>query len=322
MNNAHPPTRTLIVRLRNWVGDVVLSLPALQHLQQHGYALRLIGKRWAPELLRATGWPVEVLADNGHARQEQLRQHRLSAQQADPGFEQRINMLLFPYSFSSAWEARRAGLRALGFRKEGRSLLLRRSLPLLDNEHELERYWRLATALTGDVYARAPSVLRLPLDDKARAEARQQLAAAGVNGPYTVLCPFGGGPIDGHDKHWPAFGQFARELQRAGHTLVLCPGPDELATARSGYDGLHVIPGLGLAAYAALIEGARQMVSNDTGPGHMAAAVGTPLLSVLGPTPVAKWRPWGLQVTVLRGWPQWPSVDDALKAFEALPPRA
>ncbi|MFN9448168.1 MAG: glycosyltransferase family 9 protein [Rubrivivax sp.] len=321
MSHPSPQAQPLIVRLRNWVGDVVLSLPALQHLQQQGYALRLIGKRWAPELLRATGWPVEVLADSGHARQKQLQQQRLYARGIDPGFERRVNMLLFPYSFSSAWEARRAGLRALGFRKEGRSLLLRRSLPLLDNEHELERYWRLATALSGDVDARPPALLQLPLDEQARAEARQHLAAAGVDGAYTVLCPFGGGPIDGHDKHWPAFGDFARQLQRAGHTLVLCPGPDELTTARSGYDGLHVIPGLGLAAYAALIEGARQMVSNDTGPGHIAAAVGTPLLSVLGPTPVAKWRPWGPQVRVLSGWPQWPSVDAALKAFETLPPR-
>lgn len=315
------PARPLIVRLRNWVGDVVLGLPALRHLQQQGYSLRLVGKRWAPDLLRATGWQVEVLESSGGARQAQLRRLRQEALKADPGFDRRLNALIFPYSFSSAWEARRAGLRAMGFRHEGRSLLLSRALPMSKEEHELLRYWQLATALTGVTQEAPPAVLRLPMDDQARAEARAQLVAAGVEGPYTVLCPFGGGPIDGHDKHWPAFADFAAELQRAGHTLVLCPGPDERAIAERDYPHLHTLPGLGLATYAAVIEGARQMVSNDTGPGHMAAAVGTPLLSVLGPTPVWKWKPWGPQVRVVSGWPQWPSVDEALKAFENLPAR-
>jgi heptosyltransferase-2 len=310
--------RPLIVRLRNWVGDVVLSLPALQHLQQHGYALQLVGKRWAPDLLRATGWPVSVLPGGSRARTAQLRTLRRAARTLDSRFDRRLNTLLFPFSFSSAWEARRAGLRALGYRGEGRSLLLRRALPMPQGTHEIERYWQLATAVTGDTSAQLPQQLTLPLDAAARDEARQRLAAAGVTGAYTVLCPFGGGPIDGHDKHWPGFRDFARQLQRAGHTLVLCPGPDERALAERDYDGLCVVPDLGLAAYAALVAGARQMVSNDTGPGHIAAAVGTPLLSVLGPTPVWKWRPWGPRVQVLQGWPQWPTVDDGLKAFDAL----
>ena len=38
--------RPLIVRLPNWVGDVVMSLPTLWHLHHHGYALQLVGKRW------------------------------------------------------------------------------------------------------------------------------------------------------------------------------------------------------------------------------------------------------------------------------------
>ena len=57
------------------------------------------------------------------------------------------------------------------------------------------------------------------------------------------------------------------------------------------------------------------MVSNDTGPGHVAAAVGTPLISVLGPSDPALWRAWGPSVQVLRGdgtWPDTRSVVDAV----------
>ena len=39
--------RPLIVRLRNWVGDVILGVPALQLLQSQGYELHLVGKGWA-----------------------------------------------------------------------------------------------------------------------------------------------------------------------------------------------------------------------------------------------------------------------------------
>ena len=45
-------TRPLIVRLRNWVGDVILGVPALKLLASHGYQLQLIGKGWAPALLQ------------------------------------------------------------------------------------------------------------------------------------------------------------------------------------------------------------------------------------------------------------------------------
>ena len=67
-----------------------------------------------------------------------------------------------------------------------------------------------------------------------------------------------------------------------------------------------------LSVYAAIIASARLMVSNDTGPGHMAAAVGTPLVSVLGPTSPEQWRPWGEQIDIVRCWPAWPQAADVL----------
>ena len=55
-----PAPRPLIVRLRNWVGDTTLSVPTLQRLQDAGYALQLVGKGWARDLLAGHGWPVHT----------------------------------------------------------------------------------------------------------------------------------------------------------------------------------------------------------------------------------------------------------------------
>ena len=75
---------------------------------------------------------------------------------------------------------------------------------------------------------------------------------------------------------------------------------------------------MGLGLYAALLEGAALMISNDTGPGHIAAAVGTPLLSVLGPTDPAQWGAWGPRVHNVRRWPGWPSTAEVAAATQRL----
>jgi len=68
--------RPLIVRLPNWVGDVIMSLPTLWHLHHRGYALQLVGKRWAATLLAGCGWPVHTLPGPLKERVRLLRRLR------------------------------------------------------------------------------------------------------------------------------------------------------------------------------------------------------------------------------------------------------
>ena len=100
--------------------------------------------------------------------------------------------------------------------------------------------------------------------------------------------------------------------------MVVCPGPGEIEVARSAYRQAAVVENLPLDAYAALLQGSRGVIANDTGPGHIAAATGAPLLSVLGPTKVEQWRPWGPNITLLSARPDWPTVDqvEAAARFE------
>jgi heptosyltransferase-2 len=73
-----------------------------------------------------------------------------------------------------------------------------------------------------------------------------------------------------------------------------------------------------LDEYAALLERCRLMVSNDTGPGHLAAAVGAPLVSVLGPTEPGHWGAWGETVHLVRSADGWPAIDTVLAAAQTV----
>jgi heptosyltransferase-2 len=312
--------RPLIVRLRNFVGDTVLSLPALRLLEQHGYRLELVGKGWARGLLEAEGWPVHVRPSGLRERVAQLRELRRRFKAEDPGFDRRANTLLFPYAFSAALDARLAGLRAEGHAGDGRTWLMKRGHLRRDGRHTLVEYWELACDFLG-IQAEPPADIHMKVSDAQHEQARALLAAHGVEaGRFVLICPFANGRVEFLDRSWPAFPDFVRRLHAAGRQVVIVPGPAEVEGAKQLYPDAIRLDGVPLGAYNALLQGAGVVVANDTGPAHMAAGVGARLLSVLGPTDPARWAPWGSTVTVMRRWPAWPSADEVISAVDqALP---
>jgi heptosyltransferase-2 len=304
---------------------VVLGIPALRLLQAQGFSPQLVGRRWAPSLLEGENWPVHVQPRSLRERVAQLRRLRSEALASDPGFDRRLNALVLPFSFSSALEMRLAGLRAVGYAHEGRGLLLSRSVAMARQGHELERYLALARQVqapptasrssTTQPATAPPARIAMRVTPAAAAAADARLRGIGIGSDFIVLCPFAGGTFEGHDKRWPHFGELISHLQDdPGWPLLACPGPDELEAAQRELIGVTVLPDVGLAEYAALLQRSRLMVSNDTGPGHVAAALDVPVISVLGPTDPAQWRPWGPEVEVVRGVDGggnsiWPTVD-------------
>ena len=315
------PPKPLIVRIRNWVGDVVLGLPALRLLESHGYGLHIVARgKWAPALLAGYPWPVSVQPKGLHDKVLQLRALRQQCLQQDPGFTRRENALVLPVSFSSALEMRLAGLRAVGVGKEGRSPLLARAEPMAAEGHELTRYFDVARRFLR-VRAEPPPSIVFQVAAHKDDEAAALLAAAGIVGDFVMVCPFAGGraaTVDKADKKWPAFAEFTRLApERLGLPLVVYPGPGEHAEARERYPAARMLEGADLAVYAALLQRAVLVIANDTGPAHMAAALGRPVISVLGPTIAERWAPWGPGVSVLQGTAlalghAWPSVEDGL----------
>jgi heptosyltransferase-2 len=304
-----PHRRPLIVRLRNWVGDTTLGVPLLQRLDDAGYALQLVGKRWAHDLLAAHGWPVHVQSDKLRDRVALLRRLRAEALRLDGHFAGRINALCLPYSFSSALDMRLAGLRALGHAHEGRSPLLSRAVARPRGVHELQVYWDLGNQLLGEQQP-APAQIGLRVSPAHEQKAAALLQTHGIRAGFIVICPFAGGTWSKQDKTWPAFAPFsAAVLPRFDRDVVICPGPGEEAIAREHFATAITLPNVDLGTYAALLKRGALMIANDTGPGHIAAAVGTPVISVLGPSDPAQWRAWGDNVRLLQGPDGWPAPE-------------
>ncbi len=302
--NPSSPT-PLVVRLRNWVGDVVLSVPTLRRLEAAGHELHLVGKGWAADLLGGYGWRVERVASGRWERIAQLRDLRRRL-----GPEARA--LVFPYAFSSALEFRLAGLPATGFAGQCRGWLLRRAVDRPAGLRTGAEYWRLGQAFLG-LDEPLPAFSEWRFSAAAETEAQDLVAGHGLGSGFVVLVPFASnGPDDA--RVWPEFPRLAERLSAEGLRVVLCPGsPAETAASRERYPSALVLPGVGMSAYGALMRRALAVVACDTGPGHLAGAAGARLISLFGPSDPAVWGPEGPQVEILRAWPGWPSLEEVLR---------
>lgn len=120
-------------------------------------------------------------------------------------------------------------------------------------------------------------------------------AARPDRSPYAVLHPFAASP----SKRWPAerFAALARHLQRE-HGLcpvILGAGGDDFAP----FEEFETLRGAPLGEVKSWIAGASLFAGNDSGPAHMAAALGVPLLVLFGSSDPRIWGPWRAEAEVL-----------------------
>jgi heptosyltransferase-2 len=318
---AVPHLQSLLIRLPNHLGDACMTLPALDRLAAEGIALVLAGRRWAPELLAGRPWPVIGLPEGRLERLAELRRARRAlAAQAVP---EPTDALLLTNSLSSAIEFRLAGLRPGGYATDGRGWLLHPAIGVPPawraDMHTTQYYFHLALALLGQPPAKAPPP-RLPLTEMARQRAAAALARAGAGSRYVVLCPVAQGQHRGQVKCWDGFERIGRALLADGLDIVLCPGPGEHAAAHAAVPQARMIEPLDLGAFGALLARSRLVIANDSGPGHLAAAVGARLVGVFGVTDPCKTRPigaGGADVRIVGGKDGWPSYGEVAATVAA-----
>jgi ADP-heptose:LPS heptosyltransferase len=118
--------------------------------------------------------------------------------------------------------------------------------------------------------------------------------------PYVVLHPGASVPA----RAWPAGSCAAavEALADAGRRVVVTGGPAErgLTAAVAGSRGIDLGGATSLAGMAALLDGADAVVVGNTGPAHLAAAVGTPVVSLFSPVvPAVRWAPYGVPTVLL-----------------------
>jgi lipopolysaccharide heptosyltransferase I len=159
------------------------------------------------------------------------------------------------------------------------------AIPSLD-AHAADRYLWLAPIL--GLNSTSQPDFSVPIPTIARRRVDELLASAGVamDQPLAVLTP---GTI-WETKHWRAegFADVARHLLRGGRAVVLAgAGKDAAAcqaVARLCPQAVNVCDRTHVSELAALIARADICVTNDSGPMHLAAALGRPLVSIFGPT--------------------------------------
>ncbi len=306
-----PMNAPLLVRLPNHLGDTLMTLPALDRLATGGYRLTLIGKGWTRPLFEAYEWPVHPVPSTFGATIAQWR-----ALRAQSGTDHAV---LFTNSFGTALGARLGGAAAIGFATEARGWLLSRAVAIpprwTGDLHTVEYYDALADALLGTP-ARVVPPIALRLAPRATIAAHALLAQAGVGSPFIVLCPGATGRHRGREKTWREFARLTSWLLERKERVVALPGPGERAHFQTVLPGATILPETDVATFGAILAASRLVVANDSGPGHLAAAVGARLLSLFGVTEVEKTRPWGLRVTVVGSNAGWPAFDEVRDVVE------
>jgi lipopolysaccharide heptosyltransferase I len=328
--------KALIVRLSS-IGDVVHTLPALAALR---------GKGWS------VAWLVEPASRpllEGHPMIERVvvipaaRSFRLSTATSAvrPLRQEPLDVALdFQGLWKSAFWARRSrARRVIGFdgpwRREPLSswLLTERAELDTDQPHVIDKNLALLRA----VGIEAVGFREFPLPPGAlrSAAVEEGLERGGLLG-FVVLNPGGGWA----SKLWPpeGYGAVARGLRERGFRSLVTWGPGEERLAErvvGASDGAaeRCFPTT-LLDLAALFRKARLVVAADTGPLHLACAVGAPVVGIYGPTDPARNGPFSRRDAVVRRTPlcspchrrvcrthegvmQAITVDEVLRAIDA-----
>lgn len=307
----------LIVKL-SALGDVTHTLPALTTLRRaypHARIAWLIEATAAPLVLghpaldQVLVWPRRKFTDalrSGHW----LRAGRLLRDFVRELRAVRYDLVLdFQALLKSAvWVALARGARKVGFgrgmaRSEGSYLFLNERIPAVSMEiHALDRGLMLLEALG---VPRGPVVYDLPITAEARQHAEQLLGSAGL-GPrdrFVALHPMTRWPT----KQWlpERFAAVADALRDHGCPVVITGSAEDrpaidLLVSRMRGPAVRLDGRLDLKSLAAVFQRAAVLVSTDTGPMHIAAAVHTPVVAVFGPTAPNRTGPYGTCHRVVR----------------------
>jgi ADP-heptose:LPS heptosyltransferase len=296
------------------LGDVLLAGPALARLRTLGYRPTLAITSRLVELLAASG-----LADAA-VDLETLALHRLFVEVPHPDALRGLNVFDAVVCWIGAGDVSfRANLARMG-----RPTVVARATPPAESGRHVSRHLLETLAPLGPVPMDLP-VAPFRVADAARAAAEAWLAARGIGaGEGIVLQPGAGSPT----KQWPGFSGLARWLRENGLPFVTLAGPADHAAVQALLDTGAIRDEIvardwPLPDIAALFTVVRATVGNDSGPTHLAAAVGCPTVALFGPTDPAMWSPVGPRVQVIDGraegaaWPGVGRVEATLRALVA-----
>jgi len=294
--------RVLIVRL-GAMGDILHALPGVAALRQARPEWKV---GWAVE----PRWRALVCADPIHLvnakawarapfRRETLREigalrRELRAQQYDICID-------LQGAVRSALAGRLAGApRMIGEdrpREWAARYLFGERIPT-QGVHVIEQAVEVCGAAVGEPLS--PILPRLPVNQDAERWTNEVLRGS-EGQPLVLLSPGAGWGA----KRWPAdrYGSVARSLNQLGCAVLVNAGPEERSMAAEvvqASGGAAQAPDFTLERLIALTRRVRLVIAGDTGPLHLACALGKPVVGIYGPTDPARNGPFGVPFRVLR----------------------
>ena len=306
------PIERIVVRGTNWVGDAVMTIPALRQLRRlfPDAHITLATRAWAEGLFADAGFLDDLQVHEGSGLRSVVQQVR---QWRKRNFDLAI---LLPNSLETALVASlaRVPLR-IGYATDGRQALLTHPLALpewRESKHEVFYYLKVIAELEwlikqGQTFLETQPDGSLEVSDDRKSRARDFLRARGVGeGNFLVaLCP---GSINSRAKRWPAERYAAladRLIDELGAQVLLVGSNAEAAVSRevSGQmrnQPLTLTGQTDLAELVATLSLVDLLVTNDTGPAHIASALGRPTLVIFGPTNPLTTRPFSAFGEIVR----------------------
>jgi heptosyltransferase-2 len=296
----------IVVRGTNWIGDAVMTIPALRALRGlfPDAKITLHTRSWGEGVFRDADFIDELLVyeKSKTAFKEVTEQSRALR-------EKRFDLaILLPNSFASALTARFGGIpRRFGYSRNARRVFLTDPVAVpewLGKRHEVFYYLNLIAAVenelkgTDEVIDSLPSI-RLPISEGRRTAARRFLEENGAN-PAKKTVALGVGSANSRAKRWPEenYARLGDLLQHElSSNIILIGSHDDIEVSQTVAELSRLKPivlsGMtDLGQATAILGEVDLLVSNDMGLAHISAAVGTRTLVIFGPTDPETTRPY------------------------------
>lgn len=303
----------ILIRGTNWIGDSVMAIPAMRRLRLSfpDARIALHTRRWAEGIFRDADFLDEIIAyDPVSSKIRSVLDQ--SGVLKEGNFDVAI---IFPNSFESAFAARLAGIpRRFGYQTDGRGFLLTDPIgvPAWKNERHESNYYlniieAVEMAILGKTINEQNIPTRLDISEGRRTEAFELLRSFAIDTTKPTI-GFGAGSTNSMAKRWPAanFANLADTLATELKASIVLFGS---ATEQDVADELNKIANAelvdltgktDLSQATALLSVLDLFISNDMGLAHISGAVGTPTLTIFGPTNEITTSPLGENVEIVR----------------------
>ena len=300
--------RKILIRAVNWVGDAVMTTPAIGAIRESfpGTEITLLANPLVSQLFSPHEWVDKVITfDRSGAHRGITGRFRLAAELRKHAFDVAI---ILPNSFDSALITWLAGIPVrLGKVSDGRGFMLTsRYQPGKDAPvcHEVEYYLNLIRHFGIDGKTRQPQLFTTVEETDRVALLLHQ---HGVQ-PSDFLIGINPGAAFGSAKRWypERFAEVARQLTGEWSAKAIVfggPGETDIASAIEQQLGgvcLNVAAKTSVRELMALISRCNFFITNDSGPMHIAAAFGVPLVAIFGSTDYATTSPYSNKSIIVR----------------------